>query len=30
VTGEPPNADVALDLDVPAFWDLMIEALAAY
>jgi inosine-uridine nucleoside N-ribohydrolase len=30
VTGEPPNAEVALDLDVPAFWDLMIKALAAY
>jgi inosine-uridine nucleoside N-ribohydrolase len=30
VTGAEPNADVALDLDVPAFWDLMIEGLASY
>jgi inosine-uridine nucleoside N-ribohydrolase len=30
VTARPPNADVAVDLDVPAFWDLMIEALATY
>lgn len=30
VTGAPANADVALALDVPAFWDLMIEALATY
>lgn len=30
VTGAAPNADVAMNLDVPAFWDLMVEALAAY
>ena len=30
VMGAAANADVALDLDVPAFWDLMIEALATY
>lgn len=30
VTGARANADVALGLDVPAFWDLMIEALATY
>ena len=30
VTGAGPNADVAIDLDVPAFWNLMIEALASY
>ena len=30
VTGAGPNADVALDLDVPAFWNLMIEAMASY
>jgi inosine-uridine nucleoside N-ribohydrolase len=30
VTGQAANADVALDLDAPAFWDLMIEALASY
>ena len=30
VTGEPPNADVAVDLDVSSFWDLMIGALRTY
>ncbi|HET8776281.1 MAG TPA: nucleoside hydrolase [Candidatus Limnocylindria bacterium] len=30
VLGAAPNADVALRLDAPAFWDLMIEALATY
>jgi inosine-uridine nucleoside N-ribohydrolase len=30
VTGEVPNADVAVDLDVAAFWDLMIAALRSY
>ena len=30
VSGAAPNADVALDLDVPAFWDLMVGALATY
>ncbi len=30
VTGNPENADVAIDLDARAFWDLMIRALAAY
>jgi inosine-uridine nucleoside N-ribohydrolase len=30
VTGAAPNADVAMDMDVPAFWDLMVEALATY
>ncbi len=30
VTGNPENADVAIDLDARAFWDLMIQALAAY
>ncbi len=30
ITGRAPNADVGLDLDVPRFWDLMIEALATY
>lgn len=30
VTGKPSNVDVAVDLDVPAFWDLLIEALASY
>jgi inosine-uridine nucleoside N-ribohydrolase len=27
--GEPPNARVAVDLDVPRFWDLVVDALAA-
>lgn len=30
VTGRPANADVGVDLDVPRFWDLMLEALASY
>lgn len=30
VTGRPPNADVAVDLKVDRFWDLMIGALASY
>jgi inosine-uridine nucleoside N-ribohydrolase len=30
VTGEPPNAEVGLELDVPRFWDLLIETLATY
>lgn len=30
VTGRPPNADVATDLEVDRFWDLMIGALASY
>lgn len=30
VTNQPPNADVAVDLDVGAFWDLMIGALRTY
>ena len=30
VTGLPANADVAVDMDVAAFWDLMIGALATY
>lgn len=30
VTGLPPNAEVAVDLDVAGFWDLMIGALATY
>ena len=30
VTNQPPNADVAVDLDVAAFWDLMIGALRTY
>ena len=29
-TGRPPNADVAMDLRVDRFWDLVIEALATY
>jgi hypothetical protein len=28
--GEPPNVDVALDIDRAAFADLMIEAVASY
>jgi inosine-uridine nucleoside N-ribohydrolase len=27
--GRPPNARVAMDLDVPRFWDLVVEAIAA-
>lgn len=30
ITGEPPNAEVGLALDVPRFWDLLIETLAHY
>lgn len=30
VTGDPPNAEVGLALDVPRFWDLLIETLAQY
>lgn len=30
VTGKPANANVGLELDVPRFWDLLIETLAAY
>lgn len=30
VTGAPPNADVALDVDVPAFTTLLLEAIATY
>jgi len=30
VTGRPPNADVAVDLEVDRFWDLMIGAIASY
>lgn len=30
VTGRTPNADVAVDLDVDRFWDLMIGAVASY
>jgi pyrimidine-specific ribonucleoside hydrolase len=30
VTGEPPNADVALDVDVPAFTSMLLEAIATY
>jgi inosine-uridine nucleoside N-ribohydrolase len=30
VTGKPANADVALEIDVPRFWDLLIETLARY
>lgn len=30
ITGEPPNAEVGLELDVPRFWDLLIETLARY
>jgi len=28
-SGRPPNARVAMELDVPHFWDLVIEAVAA-
>ncbi|GAC1447711.1 MAG: nucleoside hydrolase [Ktedonobacterales bacterium] len=30
ITGKPPNAEVGLELDVPAFWDLLIATLATY
>lgn len=30
VTGEPPNAHVALDVDVPAFTGMLLEAIATY
>lgn len=30
VTGEPPNADVAVDIDVPTFMSLLLEAIATY
>lgn len=30
ITGRAPNADVGLELDVPRFWDLLIETLATY
>jgi pyrimidine-specific ribonucleoside hydrolase len=30
VTGEPPNTDVALDVDVPAFTTMLLEAIATY
>ncbi len=30
VTGRPPNAAVAVDLEVDRFWDLMIGAIASY
>jgi inosine-uridine nucleoside N-ribohydrolase len=30
VTGKPANAEVALAIDVPRFWDLLIETLARY
>jgi inosine-uridine nucleoside N-ribohydrolase len=30
VWGRPPNAAVGLELDVPRFWDLLIETLARY
>jgi pyrimidine-specific ribonucleoside hydrolase len=30
VTGDPPNADVALDVDVPAFTAMLLEAIATY
>jgi inosine-uridine nucleoside N-ribohydrolase len=30
VTGRPANAEVSVDMDVGAFWDLMIGALATY
>ena len=30
VTGRQPNVDVAVDLDVAGFWDLMVAALARY
>ncbi|HEV8189909.1 MAG TPA: nucleoside hydrolase [Ktedonobacterales bacterium] len=30
VTEQPPNADAGLGIDVPRFWDLLIETLATY
>jgi pyrimidine-specific ribonucleoside hydrolase len=30
VTGLPPNVDVAMDIDVPAFVDLLLDAIATY
>lgn len=30
ITRRPPNADVALAIDVPRFWDLLVSTLAAY
>jgi inosine-uridine nucleoside N-ribohydrolase len=30
VTQQPTNADVAMDVDVPAFIDLLLAAIAAY
>jgi inosine-uridine nucleoside N-ribohydrolase len=30
ITGRPANAEVGLELDVPRFWDLLIETLASY
>lgn len=30
VTGKAPNADVAVKLDVPRFWDFIVETLALY
>jgi len=29
-TGQPANAEVGLELDVPRFWDLLIDTLASY
>jgi len=29
-TGQPANAEVGLELDVPRFWDLLIDTLATY
>ena len=30
VTGQPTNVEVGLELDVPRFWDVLIEVLASY
>jgi|SRR5579859_1826426 len=30
MTGKPTNAEVGLELDVPRFWDVLIETLASY
>jgi inosine-uridine nucleoside N-ribohydrolase len=30
VTGQPPNADVAMDVDVPAFVELLLDAIEGY
>ena len=30
ITGRPANVDVAIDLDVEPFWDLVIASLARY